>query len=310
MMGESREQMTKKAKGQGASGSAKAPAEKGGFSLISNEKLIKLYATMLQCRTMDERLRADSGTKGRAKAAAGQEATAVGVAIDLLAEDTLHAAEQAHLFSFMRGVPLNRVAGPAKGGLRKSAADVKSAMAAAEVHKANGNGRVAVLFSSRESVPAAEWDEALKSAGAGKLPVLFVCYGGGDEERASAEEQAGARGVALRTQSYGFAEIAVDASDVVAVYRVASEAITHARKGNGPTLIECTPYRLMGGSPAAGGNGGGTGGGGGWDDPILKMEQYLAGKGLFRKQLKAGIAARFRKDLDAKVGAGGKSPVV
>jgi len=303
MTGESREEMTKKAKDQGESNSDKAPEKKNGFSLISDEKLINLYATMVQCRMMDERLRA-AGGKAAAKAAAGQEATAVGVAIDLLAEDTIHAVDEAHLFSFMRGTPVNRLTGRAKDGPRACAAGLKSAMAAALAHKASGNGRVAVVFSSREKVAPGEWHEALTAAEAGKLPVLFVCNGGLDEEEASTKPRAGDRGVALRTQSHGFAEIAVDVSDVVAVYRVASEAITHARKGNGPTLIECRRYYLDEASPVAPGNRRARKGIGGWNDPILKMEQYLAGKGLFHRQLKAGIAARFRKNLDS----GGKSP--
>jgi hypothetical protein len=52
----------------------------------------------------------------------------------------------------------------------------------------------------------------------------------------------------------------VDGNDVVAVYRVASEAIAHARNGHGPTVIDC---RLSG--PG---------------DPIENMLRYLIGKGL------------------------------
>jgi TPP-dependent pyruvate/acetoin dehydrogenase alpha subunit len=210
----------------------------------------------------------------------------------------------------MKGVPLSRLAGRAKGGPRKNAARLESAMAAAERHRASRNGKVAVVFLSMEKVPPAKWHEALQSAEASKLPVLFVCHGGEDAERASTEPKGGDRGVALRTQSHGFAEIAVDANDVVAVYRVACEAIAHARKGNGPTLIECRLCSLNGRSPAAEGNRGDPDRGALWNDPILKMERYLAGKGLFPKQLKTGIAARFRRNLNASLRAGGKSPIL
>jgi TPP-dependent pyruvate/acetoin dehydrogenase alpha subunit len=57
----------------------------------------------------------------------------------------------------------------------------------------------------------------------------------------------------------------VDGNDVVAVYRVASEAIAHARKGHGPTLIDC---RLS--IPA---------------DPLQNMRNYLIGKGLDARAL-------------------------
>jgi TPP-dependent pyruvate/acetoin dehydrogenase alpha subunit len=40
--------------------------------------------------------------------------------------------------------------------------------------------------------------------------------------------------------------IAVDGNDVMAVYEAASEAVARARKGQGPTLIECKTYRHRG----------------------------------------------------------------
>ena len=41
----------------------------------------------------------------------------------------------------------------------------------------------------------------------------------------------------------GLPGIAVDGNDVAEVYSVAGEAITRARQGDGPTLIECKTYR-------------------------------------------------------------------
>ena len=40
--------------------------------------------------------------------------------------------------------------------------------------------------------------------------------------------------------------IAADGNDVMAVYEAASEAVARARKGQGPTLIECKTYRHRG----------------------------------------------------------------
>jgi pyruvate dehydrogenase E1 component alpha subunit len=105
--------------------------------------------------------------------------------------------------------------------------------------------------------------------------------------------------LAQEVQSCGFPRITVDANDVVAVYRVASEAIAHARKGNGPTLIVCKTYRLNEHSTAGSRKQAATLQMESPEDhdPILNMEKYLAGKGLFRKQLKASIAADFCEDL-------------
>ena len=45
------------------------------------------------------------------------------------------------------------------------------------------------------------------------------------------------------TPTLAFPTITVDACDVVAVYRVASESIAHARQGFGPTLIDCQHWQ-------------------------------------------------------------------
>jgi 2-oxoisovalerate dehydrogenase E1 component len=46
-----------------------------------------------------------------------------------------------------------------------------------------------------------------------------------------------------RAESYGIPGVCVDGNDVLAVHEAAGEAITRARAGGGPTLIECKTYR-------------------------------------------------------------------
>jgi len=52
--------------------------------------------------------------------------------------------------------------------------------------------------------------------------------------------------IADRGAAYGIPGIAVDGMDVKAVYEVAGQAVERARKGQGPTLIECKTYRFRG----------------------------------------------------------------
>jgi TPP-dependent pyruvate/acetoin dehydrogenase alpha subunit len=94
-------------------------------------------------------------------------------------------------------------------------------------------------------------------------------------------KRTGAAETALKVDARGFPAIAVDGNDVVAVYRVATESIAHARRGNGPTLIECMVERSKS------------------HDPIRKMEAYLMRRGLFSKGMKVEIADRFTRQLDA-----------
>ena len=50
--------------------------------------------------------------------------------------------------------------------------------------------------------------------------------------------------VADRAAGYGMPGVVVDGMDAIAVYEAAGEAIERARKGAGPTLLECKTYRF------------------------------------------------------------------
>jgi pyruvate/2-oxoglutarate/acetoin dehydrogenase E1 component len=52
--------------------------------------------------------------------------------------------------------------------------------------------------------------------------------------------------IADRAQAYGIPGVVVDGMDVVAVRDAAREAVARARRGEGPTLIECKTYRWYG----------------------------------------------------------------
>ena len=86
--------------------------------------------------------------------------------------------------------------------------------------------------------------------------------------------------------------------------------VAHARKGNGPTLIECIASGLNGRPIAAAGSQPGhrRADADSGDDPILNMERYLAFKGLFDDQLKARIISAFARDMDAAIRAAAKPP--
>jgi pyruvate dehydrogenase E1 component alpha subunit len=49
--------------------------------------------------------------------------------------------------------------------------------------------------------------------------------------------------IADRAIGYGIPGVIVDGNDALAVYNAVSEAVAHARAGDGPTLIECKTYR-------------------------------------------------------------------
>jgi TPP-dependent pyruvate/acetoin dehydrogenase alpha subunit len=159
---------------------AAALAGSRGFSLISDEKLLQLYATMVKCRMIAERARALhelNSLLSSFDAAVGQEAVEVGVAIDLLAEDSVVSSQNGVLVNFVRGIPLEKIFGALFSCAVQPNLDaqLKLATGVALENKRKKNGRLTVVFRGNGSGSPGFWHDALSLAGAQQLPILFVC---------------------------------------------------------------------------------------------------------------------------------------
>ena len=99
---------------------------------------------------------------------------------------------------------------------------------------------------SSATVPANEgtFHEAANMAALYRLPVVFVCennlYGEFTPQAASPGHHRHRRS----GRGYGMPGVIVDGMDALAVYEAAGEAIARARRGDGPTLLECKTYRF------------------------------------------------------------------
>ncbi len=271
-----------------------------GFSLISNARLIEIYATMLKCRMLRERLRrltAASGARNASAVSSASEAVAVGTVMDLLPDDTVASSD---LFALLvKGVPLASLLRPivkpqavsaaepylAHGvlaGPLSTSARLSAAAGAAFAHKRNKSGKVTVAFCGES---AGALHETLEFVVAHDLPMIFVRQANSPFEAPGAGANR-ARKRAAQAPIQKLPIIPVDRDDAVAVYRVAHEALAHARRGNGPTLIDCVPVRLPGRRAA---------------DPIRHMEAYLSAKGINPQDAKAKVNADFASALEAAI---------
>jgi TPP-dependent pyruvate/acetoin dehydrogenase alpha subunit len=274
---------------------AAALAGSNGFSLISNEKLLQLYATMVKCRMIAEQAQVLLGQNSLISnfdATVSQEALAVGIALDLLPEDTIAPSQRDVIVDYIKGIPLEKIFGTllARAAPPNLDAQLNFVLGAALGNKMKKNGGIAVAFCGDGSASRSLWHDALCIAGAQQLPILFVCQNNPLTGPARHQKQTSIEGIALKAETCGFPALAVDGNDVVAVYRVATESIAHARKGNGPTLIECKVKRSKA------------------HDPIRKMETYLMRKGLFNREMKLEVITDFTKHLDAAIEAVRRSP--
>jgi len=273
-----------------------------GFSLISNEKLLEIYSTMLKCRMLEERIHALGKKSGKTAGPSVHIAAIAGSAIDLLPADTLAPSPSAFTPCFAKGMTLAAIFSivmprstahrPRYSALNlippsfSMAKQIKRALEAAALYKAQRNKKVVIVFSSDASGASSELENALKIAAKKKLPVLFVC-----ETKSQDDDRL------ARAKDYHLPAVAVEDDDAVAVYRVATEALAHARRGSGPTLIECRPWpfneRGSGKRTSAKRQPA--------KHPISKMEAYLATKGLFSRRLKSQLIADFKRELDAAI---------
>ncbi|MGA3046880.1 MAG: thiamine pyrophosphate-dependent enzyme [Terracidiphilus sp.] len=260
-----------------------------GFSPISNQKLLELYAAMLKSRMLEERIKAERVSKLNGHGAAsfpweparGREAVSVGVLIDLVSEDTITSQPGSHIPFFLKGVPLSEllkaltrpIAAPSQAASWQPEPGIAEAVAAAGVNKASKNRKIAVAYPGRGPAARRTWQEAISHASQHGLPMIFVSHSA----------------LPPKTNPETCPALPVDGHDVVAVYRVASESIARARQGRGPTLIECKRWQSADMVHNRDNN------------PIHNMEKYLARKGLFTAALRTEIVAGFRRELDAAV---------
>lgn len=110
--------------------------------------------------------------------------------------------------------------------------------------KMRKTGEVTMVSFGEGATSKGDWHESLNLAGIHDLPVIFLCENNQYAISVPVPKQVAGGSVATRAQGYGIAGVAVDGTDVLAMYEAAREAVERARSGKGPTLIEAQTYRL------------------------------------------------------------------
>jgi 2-oxoisovalerate dehydrogenase E1 component len=229
-----------------------------------------LYRTMRLIRTTEEqlaRLHARGLVHGACHTYVGQEAIATGVCAHLRADDAIFSTHRGHGHALAKGMPpheliaelLGRSTGCSRGrggSMHLFSPEIgmmgTSGIVGPCILQAAGAGysfhllktdRVAVAFFGDGAVNNGAFHEGLNLAAIWKLPVLFVCENNQFATEVPFQYAAGNPDVASRAAGYGIPGVQLDGNDVIAVARAAEEAVSRARSGGGPTLIECITYR-------------------------------------------------------------------
>ena len=253
--------------------SKKAPARASSSKIskgVTDKTLQELHLKMLRIRRFEEeagRMMEDGKIPGALHLYVGQEAVASGVMQHLSNEDYITSTHRGHghlvakggefkpMFAELFGRATGYCGG--KGGsmhISNMALGMLGAngivgggppiaMGAAFSIKYKKKDNVAVAFFGDGASNEGAFHEAANMAALYKLPCLFVCENNGYGEYTPQANHQAIVDVADRASGYGMPGVVVDGMDVMAVYEAAGEAIERARKGGGPTLLECKTYR-------------------------------------------------------------------
>ncbi|MBI4027909.1 MAG: thiamine pyrophosphate-dependent dehydrogenase E1 component subunit alpha [Verrucomicrobia bacterium] len=123
------------------------------------------------------------------------------------------------------------------------AAHIPIAGGVALSNKLKKNGRVTAVFFGDGSTCEGAFFETLNMAVLWKVPLVLVCENNGFAISVPTHMAIPIENIAQRAQGFGLPGVTVDGNDPVPVYNAVSEAADRARRGEGPTLVECKTTR-------------------------------------------------------------------
>ena len=259
-------------------GSAAGPDPTPDTTAPDNATRLELYRLQVELRSFEKRaydLFLQNLVKGTSHLSLGQEAIAAAFGVAMRSDDYTFATYRGHAHTLARGVPMGPVLaellGRANGlmagkggsmhltsvehGVMGSYAIIGAhlpiACGAAWSAQYRDSGQVAVAFFGDGTTNIGAFHEALNFAVIWKLPVVFVCENNlWMEYTRTTTITAVEHPAADRASAYGLEPVLVDGNDADAMHRAAVAALSRARAGEGPSMIEALTYRQGGHSRA------------------------------------------------------------
>ena len=243
---------------------------------LTDDVLLQMLHNMLVIRRFEEKVENlylyEAAIQGPAHLYLGEEAIAVGVCAAIGERALILSNHRGHGHALAKGIEAKRVMAelfgkdtgicrgiggsmhacidPSKGALWASAivgSNVPIAAGVALAKKLRGEGdKIVATFFGDGATNTGAFHEGINLASMWKLPVIFVCENNQYAISMRADVAVTSQRIVDRAVSYGIRGVLVDGNDVTCVYSAAREASDRARKGQGPTLLECVTYRLKG----------------------------------------------------------------
>lgn len=240
---------------------------------MEKEQARWIYKTMNEIRFFEEKVHkifSDGQIPGFVHLYVGEEAVATGVMSQLTDDDYITSTHRGHGHAIAKGCDLNGMMaeimgkrdglGHGKGGSMHVAEIDKGMLGAngivgggfglaigASISIINqGKDNVAVCFFGDGAANEGTFHEGLNFASILNLSVIFVCENNQFAEGTTHDYASASETIAERASAYNMPGVRVDGMDVLEVYKATQEAVERAKKGEGPTLIECDTYRKYG----------------------------------------------------------------
>ena len=306
---------------------------------LDKPQLVHMLRTMILIREFDERaiqLRVAGKIYGAVHPYVGQEAVAVGVCATLTTRDRVTSTHRGHGHCIAKGADIRRmmaelfgrVDGYCKGkGGSMHIADFAVGMlgangivggglpiacGAALAAQLEAKGDVTVCFFGDGAAAEGEFHEALNIASLWKLPIVFVCENNQYAANNAVAVQHPRVEIAAHAGAYDMPGITADGNDALEVHGVTGDAVARARRGEGPSLVECQTYRwhfhaMRAAIPPETRPAGEIAS---WKarDPIARFEHEVLERGVLSAAEIAAMRVRVIADLDEAVAFAEASP--
>jgi TPP-dependent pyruvate/acetoin dehydrogenase alpha subunit len=239
---------------------------------LSHDELIEIYKKMLLIREFEQRISKDTGKikSMLVHAYTGEEAIAVGACAAIKDNDYITSTHRGHGHFIAKGGDINSLMAEiygkeggiclGRGGSMHVADFSKNmlggngivgagpplALGVALASKMRNEDKVVLTFFGDGAANQGMLHESMNLAAVWKLPIVFVLENNMYGWSTSVQYATAIKDLSLRAQGYGMKGLTIDGNDVIEVYSTIKEAVEFARKGGGPTLIECKTYRWGG----------------------------------------------------------------
>lgn len=305
---------------------------------LSKKALVQMFETMNKIRMFETKLQeffAAGEIPGFVHLYLGEEAVATGACAALTNQDLITSTHRGHGHLLAKGGDLKlmmseifgKQTGYCKGkGGSMHIADMDLgilgangivggggplAVGAALSAKYKKSENVALCFFGDGASNQGTTQESLNMASAWKLPLVFVNENNGYGISCPQCKSMAVVDIADRAAAYDMPGVVVDGNDVLAVHEAVTEAVKRARKGEGPSLIECKTYRWRGHFEGDACTYRCTEELEEWmaKDPIPRFETKLLESGTLSAEEVEKIKSRIEKDIDAAVEFAKESPL-